>query len=76
MRRLAAKFRAVPDGIVIVSQVYAMEWVQSADPSHLRVIGQSHEQYEASRGWTRGDNRLDPIPPHPEVLRQRGRFCC
>jgi glycosyltransferase involved in cell wall biosynthesis len=51
--KLAKKFHAVPDGIVIVSQVYAMEWVHAARPRHLRIIGQSHESYEASRGYTR-----------------------
>jgi glycosyltransferase involved in cell wall biosynthesis len=51
--KLRAKFQAVSDGIVIVAQVYAMEWVREADPRHLRVVGQSHESYEASRGLTR-----------------------
>jgi glycosyltransferase involved in cell wall biosynthesis len=50
--RLSTLFRSVPDGIVICMQIHVMAWVAQADTSHLRVIGQSHEQYEASRGWT------------------------
>lgn len=50
--RLSALFRSVPDGIVICTQIHVMAWVAEADTRHLRVIGQSHEQYEASRGWT------------------------
>ena len=52
VERLNAQFRSVPDGIVICAQIHAMAWVAQADTRHLRVIGQSHEQYEASRGWT------------------------
>lgn len=58
--RLSARFRSVPDGIVICSQAWAMDWVAEADTSHLRVITQSHESYEASRGLTpasRGSGR-------------------
>jgi glycosyltransferase involved in cell wall biosynthesis len=50
--RLSTLFRSVPDGIVICMQIHVMVWVAQADTTHLRVIGQSHEQYEASRGWT------------------------
>jgi glycosyltransferase involved in cell wall biosynthesis len=50
--RLSTLFRSVPDGIVICMQIHAMAWVAQADTRHLRVIGQSHEQYEASRGQT------------------------
>jgi glycosyltransferase involved in cell wall biosynthesis len=50
--RLSTLFRSVPDGIVICAQIHAMAWVAEADTRHLRVIGQSHEQYEASRGLT------------------------
>jgi glycosyltransferase involved in cell wall biosynthesis len=52
VERLSALFRSVPDGIVICTQIHAMAWVAEADTRHLRVIGQSHEQYEASRGLT------------------------
>jgi glycosyltransferase involved in cell wall biosynthesis len=48
--RLSERFRAVPDGFVIVGQIWAMQWVAEADTRHLRVIGMSHESYEASRG--------------------------
>lgn len=50
--RLSTLFRSVNDGIVICTQIHAMAWVAQADTRHLRVIGQSHEQYEASRGRT------------------------
>ena len=50
--RLSERFRSVPDGIVICTQAFAMDWVHEADTSHLRVITQSHESYEASRGLT------------------------
>jgi glycosyltransferase involved in cell wall biosynthesis len=45
-------FASVPDGIVIVMQVFAMEWIAHTNTKHLRIIGQSHESYEASRGLT------------------------
>lgn len=50
--KLNRLFASVPDGIVIVMQVFAMEWVALTDHKHLRIIGQSHESYEASRGLT------------------------
>ena len=47
--RLSEMFRAAsPGGVVIVAQVWAQEWVARADPAGLRVIGMSHESYEAS----------------------------
>lgn len=52
VERLSRRFRAVPDGIVICTQAWAMDWVAEADTAHLRVITQSHESYEASRGLT------------------------
>lgn len=48
--RLQARFDSVDEGIVIVGQIWAMQWVADADTRHLRVIGMSHEAYEASRG--------------------------
>jgi glycosyltransferase involved in cell wall biosynthesis len=68
VERLSALFATVPDGIVINTQIHAMQWVAAADTGHLRVIGQSHEQYEASRGRTaatRGvTRRYDGIMRH------------
>ncbi len=52
--RLSALFRAArPGGVVIVAQIWAMEWVARADTAGLRVIGMSHESYEASRASSR-----------------------
>ncbi|MFI1584051.1 glycosyltransferase [Embleya sp. NPDC020630] len=52
--RLTALFRAArPGAIVIVPQVWAMEWVAAADTSGLRVIGMSHESFEASANSSR-----------------------
>ncbi|MFF5895629.1 glycosyltransferase [Streptomyces argenteolus] len=48
--RLSEIFRdARPGGVVIVSQVWAMEWVTEADTRGMRVIGMSHESYDYSR---------------------------
>lgn len=52
VQRLSRRFRSVPDGLVICTQAWAMDWVAEADTAHLRVITQSHESYEASRGLT------------------------
>ncbi|MFE9726455.1 glycosyltransferase [Streptomyces sp. NPDC005794] len=50
VERLSEIFRAArPGGVVIVSQVWAMEWVGEADTAGLRVIGMSHESYDYSR---------------------------
>jgi glycosyltransferase involved in cell wall biosynthesis len=52
--RLSEPFRAArPGGIVIVAQVWAMEWVAQADTAGLRVIGMSHESYAATRASSR-----------------------
>ncbi|MFE2478517.1 glycosyltransferase [Streptomyces sp. NPDC059389] len=49
-------FRAAgPGAVVIVTQVWAMEWVALADTKGLSVIGMSHESFEASQKSTRGD---------------------
>ncbi|XVQ12383.1 glycosyltransferase [Spirillospora sp. CA-255316] len=56
MREGAARLAALLDGVraggvVIVAQVWAMEWVRLADPgarAGLRVVGMTHESYEAS----------------------------
>jgi glycosyltransferase involved in cell wall biosynthesis len=62
--RLESLFRTADDGIVIVGQIFAMAWVAAADTRHLRVIGMSHESYEASRGITptsRGSTRYTRV---------------
>ncbi|MEV7583538.1 glycosyltransferase [Streptomyces erythrochromogenes] len=46
---------ARPGGVVIVTQVWAMEWVALADTKGLSVIGMSHESFEASQKSTRGE---------------------
>jgi glycosyltransferase involved in cell wall biosynthesis len=48
--RLQARLDAVDGGIVIVGQILAMQWIADADTRRFRVIGMSHEAYEASRG--------------------------
>ncbi|MFI0967264.1 glycosyltransferase [Streptomyces sp. NPDC021080] len=51
---LTALFRAArPGGVVIVTQVWAMEWVELADTGGLTVIGMSHESFEYSRTTSR-----------------------
>ncbi|MEU8678360.1 glycosyltransferase [Streptomyces sp. NPDC048560] len=50
VRRLSELFRTVsPGAVVLVTQVWAMEWVGEADTSGHRVIGMSHESYDYSR---------------------------
>ncbi|WP_329385653.1 glycosyltransferase [Streptomyces sp. NBC_01351] len=54
--RLTELFRAArPGSVVIVTQVWAMEWVALADTKGLTVIGMSHESFEASQKSTRGE---------------------
>lgn len=58
MREQAAKmtelFRAAsPGGMVIVTQVWAMEWVRLADTQGMPVIGMSHESFEYSQQSSR-----------------------
>ncbi|MDX2908658.1 MULTISPECIES: glycosyltransferase [Streptomyces] len=51
---LSGLFRAArPGGVVVVTQVWAMEWVALADTSGLTVIGMSHESFETSRRSSR-----------------------
>ncbi|MET9605375.1 glycosyltransferase [Streptomyces sp. NPDC006512] len=53
---LSGLFRAArPGAVVIVTQVWAMEWVALADTKGLSVIGMSHESFEASQKSTRGE---------------------
>lgn len=52
--RLSPLFRAAPPGsVIIVAQVWAMEWVALADTAGLPVIGMSHESYQATKGSSR-----------------------
>ncbi|MET9698584.1 glycosyltransferase [Streptomyces sp. NPDC006529] len=52
--QLSAMFQAArPGAVVIVTQVWAMEWVALSDTKRLSVIGMSHESFEASHKCTR-----------------------
>ncbi|WP_141576534.1 glycosyltransferase [Actinomadura sp. WMMA1423] len=52
--RLSELFAAArPGAVVIVAQVWAMEWVRLADTSGLRVVAMSHESYQATRASSR-----------------------
>ncbi|MEU7640700.1 glycosyltransferase [Streptomyces sp. NPDC039016] len=52
--KMSALFRAArPGGVVIVTQVWAMEWVALADTAGLTVIGMSHESFETCRKSSR-----------------------
>ncbi|MFG2091243.1 MULTISPECIES: glycosyltransferase [unclassified Spirillospora] len=52
--RLSELFAAArPGSVVIVGQVWAMEWVRLADTSGLRVVGMSHESFAATRASSR-----------------------
>ena len=51
---LSALLRGVaPGGVVIVTQVWAMEWVALADTGGLHVVGMTHESFEESRRTSR-----------------------
>ncbi|MFG2647350.1 glycosyltransferase [Streptomyces sp. NPDC048436] len=53
--KLTALFaKAGPGAVVIVTQVWAMEWVELADTRGLLVIGMSHESFAYSRASSRG----------------------
>ncbi|TJZ42508.1 glycosyltransferase family 4 protein [Streptomyces piniterrae] len=52
--KMSALFRAArPGGIVIVTQVWAMEWVALAHTAGLQVIGMSHESFATCRKSSR-----------------------
>ncbi|MCP3822170.1 glycosyltransferase [Streptomyces sp. A3M-1-3] len=52
--RLTNLFRtARPGAVLIVTQVWAMEWVREADTSGMPVVGMSHESYAYSRACHR-----------------------
>lgn len=53
VERLSALFAEAESGIVVVMQVWSMGWVAQADTGHLRVIGMSHESFDATLGSTR-----------------------
>lgn len=53
--RLSAVFAEVDHGIVVVMQIWSMNWVAEADTSHLQVIGMSHESFDATLGSSRWD---------------------
>ncbi|MFE2287058.1 glycosyltransferase [Streptomyces sp. NPDC059443] len=44
---------ARPGGVVIVTQIWAMEWVALADVKGFTVIGMSHESFDASQKSSR-----------------------
>lgn len=63
MRRAAAQLSTLfgsarPGGIVIVTQIWAMEWVALADTHGMPVIGMSHESYLAATNSSRGSRML------------------
>ncbi|MFG2979977.1 glycosyltransferase [Streptomyces sp. NPDC048258] len=67
--KLSELFRdARPGGVVIVTQVWAMEWVALADTKGLSVIGMSHESFEASRKSTRGERVRRHYPEVDRLL--------
>jgi glycosyltransferase involved in cell wall biosynthesis len=52
--KLSALFSsATGNGIIIVTQVWAMEWVRLADTAGMPVVAMSHESYEYSRQCSR-----------------------
>ncbi len=51
--RLSRLLRDAPDAIIIVLQVWSMNWVAAADTRRHRVIGMSHESYGASKNSPR-----------------------
>jgi len=51
--RLSTVLAEVEDGILVVMQVWSMNWVADADTRHLHVIGMSHESFDATLASTR-----------------------
>ncbi len=52
--RMSRLFRAAASGaVIVVTQVWAMEWVAFADTAGHPVIGMSHESFDASRRSSR-----------------------
>ncbi|MFD8566332.1 glycosyltransferase [Streptomyces sp. NPDC059639] len=63
-RRLDAKKRAIaeldtilgqarPGSVLVVTQVWPMEWLRETDTSHLTIVGMSHESFAYSRACHR-----------------------
>ena len=53
-RRLSKLLReAQPGGVLIVTQIFAMEWARLADTKGLHVVGMSHESFAASKASSR-----------------------
>ncbi|MET9883605.1 glycosyltransferase [Streptomyces sp. NPDC006430] len=66
---LNALLRAArPGAVVIVTQVWAMEWVALADTKGLTVISMSHESFEASQKSTRGERVRRHYPEVDRLL--------
>ncbi|MDX3095647.1 glycosyltransferase [Streptomyces sp. ME19-03-3] len=66
--RLSELFRAArPGAMIIVTQVWAMEWVRLADTAEHTVIGMSHESFEASRTSSRF-RRVEEYYPEADRL--------
>ncbi|MFE3560013.1 glycosyltransferase [Streptomyces sp. NPDC059193] len=67
--KLSELFRAArPGGVVIVTQVWAMEWVALSDTKGLSVVGMSHESFEASQKSTRGERVRRHYPEVDRLL--------
>ena len=67
--RLTALFRAArPGAVVIVTQVWAMEWVELADTRGLTVIGMTHESYDYSKAAGRFRRVLKHYPDVDRLL--------
>ncbi|MEV6316710.1 glycosyltransferase [Streptomyces sp. NPDC051776] len=67
--KLSAIFRAArPGAVVIVTQVWAMEWVVLADTAGATVIGMSHESYEYTRRTSRYPRVLRYYPEADRML--------
>lgn len=67
--RLTALFRAAaPGAVVVVTQVWAMEWVALADTAGHTVIGMSHESYDTSRRSSRFRRGLTYYPDVDRLL--------
>ncbi|MYW64730.1 glycosyltransferase [Streptomyces sp. SID8379] len=65
--KLDALLGAAPAGsVVVVTQVWPMEWLREIDTAHLTVIGMSHESF----AYTRACHRYDWVKRHyPHVDR-------
>jgi glycosyltransferase involved in cell wall biosynthesis len=68
-RRLSRIFASGrPGGVVIVCQVFAMEWVRLANTRGMRVVVMSHESYAATRASTRFERVLKYYPKADRML--------